>query len=336
MEKDIIQLRELYEQVLILEDSELSRYGFSREFIRALFSKFTIPHDSKFVKLNKIPTTIEFDNYYVVAAKLKGREEGIAVLRDTIYELTDKEFSTSRNFNFTSLKSAVDKSTIYAVVREEEHEKLERDNSYDVDRKDIKSQSFVPLAYEIIKLLQTKFGSKFIKKIESLQEYIYTNIRTFKLTQTVNRGSNRWGRHSDADIQKVIDVLVSLAELKDDMIQHTKEDSNDRNSLYSQVCNDVVKLFLAPYNNEKRSTWHYQNFQDFVTLFNKHPSFVKLAKLFLTALDRFEDEVLYYFHSDYFKDIPFEQHSQKLEELKQKEITDAAYSDIELIDLYNL
>lgn len=334
MEKDTIQLRELYEQVLILEDSELSKYGFSREFIRALFSKFTIPHDSKFVKLNKIPTIDEFDNYYVVAAKLKGREEGIAVLHNNIYELTGKEFTDTRNLNFTSLKSAVDKNTIYAVVREEEHENLERDNSYDVTRDRAKQQTFLPLTYEIIKLLQTKFGSKFIEKIESLQEYIYTNIRTFKLTHNVRRSAG-WGE-GEADIQKVIDVLVDLTKIKDSIIKHATEDSDDRHSLYSQVCVDVVRLFLAPYTHGKRSNNYYKDYQDFVTLFNKHPSFVKLAKLFLTALDKFEDEVLYYIHADYFKDIPFEQQEQKLEELKQKEITDAAYSDIELIDLYNL
>ena len=334
MEKDIIQLRELYEQVLILEDTELSRYGFSREFIRALFSKFTIPHDSKFVKLNKIPTTMEFGNYYVVAAKLKGREEGIAVLHDTIYELTDKEFSTSRNFNFTSLKSAVDKNTIYAVVREEEHDKLEMDNSYDVTRDRAKLQTFMPLAYEIIKLLQTKFGSKFIEKIESLQEYIYTNIRTFKHTNTVIR--SKWATGGAEDIKEVIGVLVNLTRLKDSIIKHTIEDSDEIRGIYSQVCANVIRLFLAPYTQGKRYPDHYKDYQDFVTLFNKHPSFVKLAKLFLIALDRFEDEVLYYIHADYFKDIPFEQQKQKLEELKQKEITDAAYSNIELIDLYNL
>jgi hypothetical protein len=333
MEKDTIQLRKLYEQVLILEDSELSKHGFSKEFIRALFSKFRIPHNSKFVKLNKIPVSLDFDNYFVVVARLKGREDGVAVLNNNIYELVDKEFTSSRNFNFTSIKSAVDKDTIYAVVSEDEHKKI----SYEVDRKDIKSQSFVPLTYEILKLLQTKFGSKFIEKIESLQEYIYTNIRTFKLTRTVSR-SFRW-TDSDADIQKVIDVLVSLAELKDEMIQHTKEDNDHsavKRGIYSQVCSDVIKLFLIPYSSGKRAPSYFKDHEDFVTAFNKHPSFVKLAKLFLTALDRFEDEVLYYFHSDYFKNIPYEQQEQKLKELKQKEITDAAFSETDLADLYNL
>lgn len=328
MEKDTIELRKLYEQVLILEDTELSKYGFSREFIRAIFSKFRIPHDSKFVKLNKMPTTAEFDDYYVVVARLKGSEEGIAVLRDYIYLIKGKEVKGSE-FNFTSIKSAVDKNTIYGVVKNEELSSY----SYNIDRAELKRKSYMPLADDIIRLLQTKFGSKFVEKIDSLQEYIYNNIRSFKLTPTVNRG--RWANNA-ADIEKVMEVLVSLAKLKDNMKRHVDKNETDPHGVYTQVCTDVVKLFLAPYNIPDYGFDQGKAFEDFVTLFNKQPSFSRLAKLFLNALDRFEDEVLYYIHADYFKDIPWEQQEQKLKELKQKEITDASYSELDFIDLYNL
>ena len=60
MKRDVDNLQALYEQILISEDTEISKYGYPKEFIKELYSSFNIPHDAKFIKLTKMPYTILF------------------------------------------------------------------------------------------------------------------------------------------------------------------------------------------------------------------------------------------------------------------------------------
>ena len=321
MNKDTIHLTSLYEQILLTEDSELSRFGFSREFINSLFTKYNIPHDAKFTKLTKIPSLNDMDDYGVVIARLKGKEGGIIIVRDSLYDFDGKEIGkyTSRSYTFVTVKSAVDKDSIYGMV-----------GGYIEKRKELKDKENFPLGDDIFNILQTKFGKKFREKIKNLQDYIYTNIRTFKHTRVVKRG-----RPFGADILEVMDVLIKLTNI--DKFSGTKfirdKDENWK-SEYNTVMRETINKFLEPYGGSHAHELA-QTYRDFVKHFNEHPSYVKLAKLFLQSLDAYEDEVLYYIHSDYFKNIPPEQHEIKLKELKDKEITDAAYKDMELADLYD-
>ena len=322
MNKDTIHLTSLYEQILLTEDSELSRFGFSREFINSLFTKYNIPHDAKFTKLTKIPSLKDMNNYGVVIARLKGKKGGIIIVRDLLYDFDGKEIGkyTSSSYTFVTVKSAVDKDSIYGMVK-----------GYIEKRKELRDKENFPLGDDIFNILQTKFGKKFREKIKNLQDYIYTNIRTFKHTRVVKRG-----RPFGADILEVMDVLIKLTNIDSFSGTNFIRGKNENwKSEYHKVMRNTINKFLEPYGDPTSYPQLAQVYGDFVKQFNEHPSYVKLAKLFLQSLDAYEDEVLYYIHSDYFKNIPPEHHEIKLKEIKEKELTDAAYKDIELADLYD-
>jgi hypothetical protein len=325
MNKDILYLTSLYEQILLTEDSELSRLGFSREFINSLFTKYNIPHDAKFTKLTKIPSLNDMNDYGVVIARLKGKEGGIIIVHDSLYDFDGKEIGrySSNSYTFVTVKSAVDKNSIYGMVK----------NGHIENRKELKNKEFLPLGDDIFNILQTKFGKKFREKIKNLQDYIYTNIRTFEHKRVVRRG-----RNLGADILEVMDVLIKLTEIdKFSGTNFIRDKDEGWRSEYHKVMRNTINKFLEPYGGPRTYYTHElaQTYRDFVKQFNEHPSYVQLAKRFMQSLDAYEDEVLYYIHSDYFKNIPPEQHEIKLKELKDKEITDTAYKDMELADLYD-
>ena len=324
MNKDILHLTSLYEQILLTEDSELGRFGFSTNFVNSLFTKYDIPHNAKFTKLTKIPSLADLSGYTVVVARLKGKEGGIVIARDSIRDFDGKELGKlSSNHTFVTIKSAVDKDSIYGMVG----------NSHIETREESRDKKFLPLMDDIFNLLQTKFGKVFREKIKNLQDYIYTNIRTFKHKRVVKRG-----RNLGADILEVMHVLTQLTDI--DTSSRYNFDSGVDGSWrmeYYRVLKNTMERFLSQYGYDPGNSFSInKTHKNFVTHFNERPSYVQLAKFFLQSLDAYEDEVLYYIHSDYFRNIPSQQHEIKLKELKKKELTDAAFQDMDLADMYNL
>jgi len=303
MKRDVDKLQALYEQILISEDAEISKYGYSKEFIRALYSQYNIPHDAKFVKLTKMPYTSEMDDrYHLVVAKVKepGKHQSVAVavMDDSIYEFDGKEFKRFGGFDFSSIRSAVDKTTIYGALKTEEDE-LGYTNSWGFERERKRKEKFKPIYTGIFDLLQSKFGSVFHKRIEELSEYIYSNIRKVKLTHT-DRGQDEYSyRRSVTDIERVIDILLKLNNIKNQSKETLSVDEN-RSSYYSRLCERVIKEFLMRYRSDSSEG---DSFELFIQEFNKYPSYSNLGKMFLKALDAFEGEVLDFIHGDEASDL---------------------------------
>jgi hypothetical protein len=301
MKRDVDKLQALYEQILISEDAEISKYGYSKEFIRALYSQFNIPHDATFVKLTKMPYTSELhEKYHLVVAKIKNPEKqqsvAVAVMGESIYEFNGKEFKRFGSLDFSSIRSAVDKSTIYGALKTEEDE-LGYTNSWGYERERKRKEKLKPIYTGIFDLLQTKFGSVFHKRIEELSEYIYSNIRKVKLTHT-DRGQDEYSwRRGVTDIEQVVDILLKLNNIKN---QSKESLSRDENSEYSRLCNEVIKGFLLRYGSDSSKG---DSFELFIQQFNKHPSYSNLGKMFLKALDAFEGEVLDFIHGDEASDL---------------------------------
>jgi hypothetical protein len=301
MKRDVDKLQALYEQILISEDAEISKYGYSKEFIRALYSQFNIPHDATFVKLTKMPYTSELhEKYHLVVAKIKNPEKqqsvAVAVMGESIYEFNGKEFKRFGSLDFSSIRSAVDKTTIYGALKTEEDE-LGYTNSWGYERERKRKEKLKPIYTGIFDLLQTKFGSVFHKRIEELSEYIYSNIRKVKLTHT-DRGQDEYSwRRGVTDIEQVVDILLKLNNIKN---QSKESLSRDENSEYSRLCNEVIKGFLLRYGSDSSKG---DSFELFIQQFNKHPSYSNLGKMFLKALDAFEGEVLDFIHGDEASDL---------------------------------
>jgi hypothetical protein len=301
MKRDVDRLQALYEQILITEDAEISKYGYSKEFIRALYSQFNIPHDATFVKLTKMPYTSELhEKYHLVVAKIKNPERhqsiAVAVMEDSIYEFNGKEFKRFGSLDFSSIRSAVDKSTIYGALKTEEDE-LGYTNSWGYERERKRKEKLKPIYTGIFDLLQTKFGSVFHKRIEELSEYIYSNIRKVKLTDT-GRGQDEYSwRRGVTDIEQVVDILLKLNSIKN---QSKESLGIDENSEYSRLCNEVIKGFLLRYGSDPSKG---DSFELFIQEFNKHPSYSNLGRMFLKALDAFEGEVLDFIHGDEASDL---------------------------------
>ena len=56
----------------------------------------------------------------------------------------------------------------------------------------------------------------------------------------------------------------------------------------------MIKEFLVKYGADKPNQDMGTNIEDFVTQFNKHPSYSGLGRMFLKAFDVFEDVVYSY------------------------------------------
>jgi hypothetical protein len=292
MKSDVDKLQAIYEQIIITEDAEISKYGYSKEFIRALYSHFNIPHDATFVKLTKMPYTSELhEKYHLVVAKIKDPEKhesvAVAVMGDSIHEFDGKEFTRYGSLDFSSIRSAVDKTTIYGALKTEE-DVLGYTNSWGYERERKRKEKLKPIYVGIFDLLQSKFGSMFHKRIEDLSEYIYSNIRKIKLTQTDRRVT---------DIEQVVKILLKLNNIKN----QSKESLVNNNNDYSVLCDDVIKEFLIKYNPSKGGS--NDSFELFIQEFNKHPSYSNLGKMFLKALDAFENKVLNFIHRDEASDL---------------------------------
>jgi hypothetical protein len=294
MKRDVDKLQALYEQILISEDAEISKYGYSKEFISALYSRFNIPHTATFVKLTKMPYTSEMgDKYHLVIAKIKNTEDqkviAVAVMGNNIYEFESKGFKKyGSTFDFSTIRSAVDKTTIYGALKTEE---LDYNNSWGYDERERKRKEKFKLIYVgIFDLLQSKFGSVFHKRIEDLSEYIYSNIRKFKLTPRDNVTNYR----RQIDIEQVISILIELDKIKNQSKQSLAID----NSAYSRICDEVIKKFLIKYSVKPLDSNINNNIESFVKQFNKYPSYSNLGKVFLKALDAFENDVISFIHED--------------------------------------
>jgi len=312
MKRDIDNLQALYEQILISEDTEISKYDYPKEFIRELYSTFNIPHDAKFIKLTKMPYTSQLDDeYHLVIAKIKNPDECegcvkmVAVIDSHIYAFDGTSFSNSyacrSRYDFSSIRSAVDKSTIYgALIRSQLP--LHNTSNWSRSRSTVRNEKFTPIYYGIFDLLQSKFGSIFHKKIESLSEYIYSNIRKIKLTQG-NVDLRRLpisGVYNSTDIENAIKILQHLNKIKN---QSKESLFNTNNSNYMMFCDDFIKVFLVKYGIDETSTDRGSNVEKFVTQFNKHPSYSNLGRMFLKAFDVFEDVVYSYVNGDVVSEL---------------------------------
>jgi len=303
MERDIDKLQALYEQILISEDAEISKYGYSKEFIKALYSTFNIPHDATFVKLTKMPYTSEMDDKYrLVIAKIKDKVDdttkAVAVMGGSIHEFNGESFrGRITGFDFSTIRSAVDKNTIYGALKTNE---VDYRDSWNQEREGKRKEKLNPIYTGIFDLLQSKFGDMFHKRIEDLKEYIYTNIRKIKLTASERKTKERglsWGRR-ETDIEQVINILLELDKIKN---QSKESLTKEHNSEYSGLCNEVIKEFLIKYgvyNKDDARKGRVNDVESFVTYFNKYPSYANLGKVFLKALDTFENKVLDLVHSD--------------------------------------
>jgi hypothetical protein len=299
MKRDIDRLQALYEQILISEDAEISKYGYSKEFISALYSRFNIPHTATFVKLTKMPYTSEMDDKYrLVIAKIKNPEDHkattVAVMGSTIYEFNGKDFNRFTSFDFSTIRSAVDKTTIYGALGNED---LHYTDSWEYERERKRKEKLKPIYVGIFDLLQSKFGSIFHKRIEDLSEYIYSNIRKFKLTPRDRDGNNSAYIRRQTDIEQVINTLIELDKIKN----QSKQSLVNGNNEYGRICDEVIKKFLIKYGIDFSSaslgsgTTHIELF---VKQFNKYPSYSNLGKVFLKALDAFENDVISFIHED--------------------------------------
>ena len=298
MKRDVDNLQALYEQILISEDTEISKYGYPKEFIKELYSSFNIPHDAKFIKLTKMPYTSELeDEYHLVIAKVKNPDECegcvkmVAVMDTHIYEFDGTHFNEyfRTQLDFSTIRSAVDKSTIYGALKRSQG--TPRNTSvWGRSRSIVRREKLTPIYYGIFDLLQSKFGSMFHKKIESLSEYIYSNIRKIKFTQS-NIDVSRLpvsGIYNSTDIETVIKILKHLNTIKNQSKESLFNNAYS-NSSYKLFCDDVIKEFLVKYDPDMST-----NIEEFVTQFNKHPSYSMLGRMFLKAFDVFEDVVYSY------------------------------------------
>lgn len=301
MKRDVDNLQALYEQILISEDTEISKYGYPKEFIRELYSSFNIPHDAKFIKLTKMPYTAELEEYHLVIAKVKNPDECegcvkmVAVMDTHIYEFDGTHFRVfGGQLDFSTIRSAVDKSTIYGALKRSQG--TPRNTSvWERPKSIVRREKLTPIYYGIFDLLQSKFGSVFHKKIESLSEYIYSNIRKIKFTQS-NIDVRRIlisGKYNETDIETVIKILKHLNTIKNQSKESLFNNAYG-NSSYRLFCDDVIKEFLVKYGTDKPSSDMDTNIEEFVTQFNKHPSYSMLGRMFLKAFDVFEDVVYSY------------------------------------------
>jgi hypothetical protein len=165
-----------------------------------------------------------------------------------------------------------------------------------MERERKRKEKLKPIYVGIFDLLQSKFGSVFHRRIEDLSEYIYSNIRKFKLTPR-SRGENQYYKRIQTDIEQVISVLLELDKIKN----QSKQSLVYGNNAYSRLCDEVIKKFLIKYGIDPSSaslgsdTTHVELF---VKQFNKYPSYSNLGKVFLKALDAFENDVISFIHED--------------------------------------
>jgi len=69
------------------------------------------------------------------------------------------------------------------------------------------------------------------------------------------------------------------------------------NNAYIRICDEVIKNFLIKYSVKLDSNIS-NNIESFVKQFNKYPSYSNLGKVFLKALDAFENDVISFIHED--------------------------------------
>lgn len=293
MNKDQRLLESLYEQVLINESSSIIEHGFSKPFAKAVHEKYNVPHDIPLTQLSKLPTKDQIASTYSCTMFKTKEGKEIFIYRyggdvsGRLFNATSSELDYIY-MDYGKMKGAADKSTIFACET----------NLHITSKKDLDRTKYDALTEETFELMHSKFGDRFVKEIESIKDFIYENIRHFKVSRKEGPGQSELG-----DIVRLLDMLERL---------------KVRDSFITRRTYQPIIQAIAQSRNATD--------EDFIKKFEQNPSFSNLAYLYLKELRSIKDDVLVIYYADELEQYPKEDRKAMLKKLLKDKATDKQLS----------